>query len=202
MEIVEFATSILLGAELDAKLWQPDHFTDEHPAHSLELPAMPARLPKHQFTQEHTSGRFPPASSIERPQNRATMLHFFAYHELMALELMALAVLKFQDAPTDFRLGIAHTMLEEQRHFSLYQQRIRDLGIDFGDEPLSAFFWNALSGMQTPLDYVTQLSMTFEQANLDYASHYRRLFQEVDDHASADIMDVIVLETKVSRHVT
>ncbi len=191
MEITAFAEQVLFSTDLALKLWKPESFTDEEPRHSLLLPEKPARAGRHQFAQDPCADRFPSVRHVHKPAPRASMLHFFANHELMALELMAMALLKFQDAPAEFRLGIAHTMLEEQRHFQLYQERIQALGVDFGDEPLSGFFWNALSGMQTPLDYVTQLSMTFEQANLDYAQHYRRVFQEVDDHKSADVMKII-----------
>ncbi len=46
--------------------------------------------------------------------------------------------------------------------------------VRFGDFTLNRFFWDSIAPMETPLDYVTRLSLTFEQANLDYAHHYFR----------------------------
>ncbi len=45
--------------------------------------------------------------------------------------------------------------------------------------------------MEDPLDYVTRLSLTFEQANLDYSREYGKIFDTVGDSATAKIMDKI-----------
>ena len=83
------------------------------------------------------------------------MLHFFANHELMAAELMALALLKFPDTPARFRRGVARTLRDEQEHLRLYMERMSASGVAFGRIPVSDFFWRAISPMPTPLDFVT-----------------------------------------------
>jgi uncharacterized ferritin-like protein (DUF455 family) len=121
-------------------------------------------------------------------ENRGVLLHFFANHELLAAELMALALLKFPDAPEAFRLGLAATLREEQRHTRWYLARMRECGVEFGQYPLSPYFWDAVSPMECPLDYVSRLSLTFEQANLDYARHFSTLLNEAGDSKSASIL--------------
>ncbi len=121
-------------------------------------------------------------------ENRGVLLHFFANHELLAAELMALALLKFPDAPEAFRLGLAATLREEQRHARWYLARMRECGVEFGQYPLSPYFWDAVSPMECPLDYVSRLSLTFEQANLDYARHFSTLLNEAGDSKSASIL--------------
>ncbi len=120
--------------------------------------------------------------------NRGILLHFFANHELLAAELMALALLKFPDAPSAFRHGLADTLREEQRHTRWYLARMRECGVAFGQYPLSPYFWDAVSPMESPLDYVSRLSLTFEQANLDYARHYASVLAEAGDAKSASIL--------------
>jgi hypothetical protein len=44
------------------------------------------------------------------------------------------------------------------------------------------------------------MALTFEAANLDFAQHYSRIFQELDDHKTADILK-IVLDDEIS-HVS
>lgn len=44
------------------------------------------------------------------------MFHFLTNHELLAAELMALVLLKFPDAPKDYRAGVYEAMREEQMH--------------------------------------------------------------------------------------
>lgn len=119
---------------------------------------------------------------------RGVLLHFFANHELLAAELMALALLKFPEAPPEFRSGLAETLREEQRHTRWYLARLRECGVELGEYPLSGYFWEAVSPMESPLDYVSRLSLTFEQANLDYARHYAGLLEEAGDARSAAIL--------------
>ncbi|MEM7196545.1 MAG: DUF455 family protein, partial [Pseudomonadota bacterium] len=85
-------------------------------------------------------------------KDRGRLLHFFANHELLAAELMALVLLKFPEAPADFRMGVARTLQEEQMHTRLYMKRLRECGVPFGSEPVNGFFWNSVSTMQTPAD--------------------------------------------------
>ncbi len=121
-------------------------------------------------------------------ENRGILLHFFANHELLAAELMALALLKFQDAPHAFREGLARTLREEQLHTRWYVNRMQECGVVFGQYPVSPFFWDAVSPMECPLDYVSRLSLTFEQANLDYSLHFGNILAEAGDSRSAAIL--------------
>ena len=50
---------------------------------------------------------------------------------------------------------------------------MKQCGVEFGELPLSDYFWKSVSSMEDPLDYVTRLSLTFEQANLDFTLTYR-----------------------------
>ena len=101
---------------------------------------------------------------------------------------MALVLLKFPDAPKAFRRDILTTLKEEQFHTQWYLKRMADCGVDFGAFRLSGFFWDAISTMETPLDYVTRLSLTFEQANLDYSKHYAKILTEAGDPATGKIL--------------
>lgn len=76
-------------------------------------------------------------------------------------------------------------------HTKLYLKRMADCGVEFGDLPVNGFFWNTVSTMTTPLDYVTRLSLTFEQANLDYARGYAEVFAEAGDLETAAILERI-----------
>jgi uncharacterized ferritin-like protein (DUF455 family) len=122
------------------------------------------------------------------------VLHHFANHELLALELMALALLKFPDAPESFRRGIVRTMVEEQSHMGQYISRMNEFGYHVGDFPLSGFFWQALSNMASPLEYVATMSMTFEQANLDYALYYQNIFRQIGDEATTTVLEKVYLD--------
>jgi len=104
---------------------------------------------------------------------------------------MALALLRFPDAPAAFRRGVYQTLLDEQEHTRLYLERMRACGIEFGDQPVSGYFWRAVAGMENPIDYVAGLSLTFEQANLDFAQYFARAFAQVGDIESANLLERI-----------
>ena len=133
----------------------------------------------------------PACDRLEQEGERGRLLHFFANHELLATELMALALLRFPDAPAAFRRGVWQTLKDEQLHTRLYVQRMRQCGIQFGELPVSGYFWRSVAAMESPLDYVTGLCLTFEQANLDFCRYFARGFQAVGDADTAVLLDRI-----------
>ena len=192
MELREFAERVLFSSSLEEKLQAPGFITDEQPGSALATPAAPGRPRGLIFKPTGTSrGEFPGTRHLEKADERGRLLHFFANHELLATELMALVLLKFPDAPAAFRKGVLETLKDEQEHTRLYMERMKSCGIEFGAIPVSGYFWRAVSGMESPMDYVAGLSLTFEQANLDFARHFSACFADVGDADSATLLQKI-----------
>jgi uncharacterized ferritin-like protein (DUF455 family) len=197
VELRTFAEIILYGNNLATdKLFHPCNLTDEKPGSAIEIPKYPNRPYELDFARQQNSKKveFPNQNNIENEYQRGIVLHFFANHELLAMELMALTLLRFPDAPKNFRMGIAKTILEEQRHMQMYIQRMNDFNVAFGEISVNDFFWKCLSNMQSPIDYVTKLSMTFEQANLDFSFFYMNLMQKIGDKKTAEILKIVFEE--------
>lgn len=194
VELSEFARQILFSSVLSDKLETPASLSDRHPMPSVAIPREPNRPEALALGRWRTSPRvsFPSRSGLSDPVQVGVLLHFFANHELLALELMALALLKFPDAPAPFRQGIAKTMFDEQRHLASYINQMRTVGIEFGDIPVNDFFWSHCASMSTPLDYVSRMSLTFEQANLDFASYFRDVLMDVGDHVTARLLQTVL----------
>ena len=193
MELREFAERVLFATTLDEKLICPDQLTDERPGAAIIAPAAPGRPAVLQFKPHGTGGKseFPGLHQLEKKSERGKLLHFFANHELLATELMALVLLKFPDAPAAFRRGLLQTLKDEQEHTRLYLKRMQACGIEFGELPVSGFFWRCVSPMENPIDYVASLCLTFEQANLDFARHFARSFATVGDADTAKLLEKI-----------
>lgn len=185
MEIRELAERVLFGTRLEDKLCAADSLSDAQPGPGLIAPAEPHRPPGLGLVRRART-EFP--GHLDRVGERGRALHHFALHELLAMELMALVLLRFPDAPRAFRRGIATALAEEQAHFALYHARMRACGTELGEVPASAHFWDALVGMQSALDFVLGMSLTFEQANLDHALHYQKAFAAVGDAETADVL--------------
>ncbi len=192
MELREFAGQVLFATTLEEKLRAPQDITDEHPGPALLTPAAPGRPHELRFKPQGSgSAEFPGVHRLEKQTERGRLLHFFANHELLATELMALVLLRFPDAPSAFRRGVLQTLKDEQEHTRLYMARMKECGIHFGELPVSGYFWRAVSTMENPMDYVAGLSLTFEQANLDFAQHFSRGFAVVGDDETAKLLERI-----------
>ncbi|APJ02714.1 DUF455 family protein [Silvanigrella aquatica] len=197
MELKEFAEVILFGTNIaHDKLLNPKVLTDEQSYQAIIAPKVPGRPIGLQFNENMLEKKisFPNQHQLDNEKQRGYVLHFFANHELLAMEIMALVLLLFPNAPKNFRMGVAKTILEEQKHMSLYLNRMNDLGVQFGEIPVNDFFWNCLSTMKSPLDFVTTMSMTFEQANIDYSLYYKDLMNKIGDKVTANILNIVYQE--------
>ena len=199
MEIRALARAVLLGTTLADKLLEPDAagLTDAAPGEALDAPDFPGRptaLGVAVGAHANARAAFPDEAALGADTGRGRLLHFFANHELLAMELMALVLLKFPEAPPAFRAGLARTIGEEQAHMRLYLERMQRLGVGFGELPLSRFFWDAMSGCRSPLEFVVQMSLTFEQANLDFSAYYRDAVARAGDAETAALLDRVYRE--------
>ena len=191
MTVRDYAEKILLSETLAEKLAPPPPGLSLDPPHkgSYRSPDMPGRpeLLRPRSARE-TRTKIPSVEQLDNEEHRSVLLHFFCNHELLAVELMALALLKFPDAPDAFRRGLLHTLQEEQEHTRLYLDRMAATGTEFGDHSLSSMIWDHIATMTSPLEYVSRLSLTFEQSNLDYANYYSKAFARVGDQTTSDLL--------------
>nr|HEX4314317.1 DUF455 family protein [Kofleriaceae bacterium] len=173
----DYARSIVDGDTLAAKLVRPPDDLDlEAPRAELRI-ATPGRPPALAIVGSRAPGaRVPPVAGMRDPAQRARILHALANHELQAIELFAWAILAYPDAPPAFHRGALAILADEQRHLELYSARMAALagGVAFGDYPVTGHFWNKLDHLATPADFVCAMSLTFENANLDFAGDYER----------------------------
>ena len=191
------AHRLLFGHSLADKMWMPDQITTAASHTPISTPTQPGRPKILSFGQGRS--RFPTAQELQTPSKRAEALLFFANHELLAIELMSLFILRFPKTPWKLRRGLMNIIAEEQEHLRLYIDRAKELGKNIGSVPVNRFFWDALHTMSCPEEFLSAMSLTFEQANLDHCIYYAQLFRQAGDEKSADIMDKIY--TDEIRHV-
>lgn len=188
MNVRAYALSIVTGDTLAAKLAAPPAgvaIEDGEAALRLAAPGRPTTLAM-------VAGRevkVPPLAGMRDPQQRARILHALANHELQAIELFAWALLAFPDAPSAFRTGLLAILVEEQRHFALYCERLAAHGVAFGDHPVTGHFWNKLDHLGSPLEFVCAMGLTFENANLDFAGDYAAAARAAGDEATAQVLE-------------
>jgi uncharacterized ferritin-like protein (DUF455 family) len=195
IEMREIAERVLFADTLEEKLrLGPIISGDDAPGPAIALPDAPGRPPELRVRADGVRVDFPGIHRLDDDRERGVMLHFLANHELLAAELMALVLLRFPDAPREYRAGVYEAMREEQAHALMYVRRMRECGIAFGELPVNDHFWRIVAPMATPLDFVTRLNLTFEQANLDFSKHYATLFRRVGDDSTAAVLEKIHLD--------
>ncbi|MBS3903806.1 MAG: DUF455 family protein [Simkania sp.] len=199
MELRAWAIHILSADRLEDKLLTPEILTDDQPGSAI-LWQEPTRPPGMHFQRHSRHEKLPPLHEHVDPDKRAICLHRFAGHELLAVEIMAFALLAFPDAPKHFRRGVANTLREEQGHVRLYLQRLEPMGLHLEDLPHYRHFWAYTPFMNSPLRYVSVMSLTFENANLDFAPIYGSSFAQHGDAESATLMQQILKDE--IRHVS
>ena len=196
-EISKFASRILFGTTLEDKLKSPKALSDLKPDLSLKsIPSTPHRSPEFTLVslgqnKRHKRELRPTVERLHDEHFRGRILHTFAHHELISLELMALALLRFPEAPSAFRRGLAKVIIDEQRHFRLYEERVKELGLSLGEEPVSDYFWRCVANAPDLASFNARLALVFEQANIDFTRHYAPLFRQVGDEDSAVALDQI-----------
>ncbi len=183
-----YALSIVTGDTLAAKLVAPPAelaLEDSEPPLVLTAPGRPANL----AIASSRDVKVPPLAGMRDPSQRARILHALANHELQAIELFAWALLAFPAAPVAFRRGLVAILADEQRHLNLYRERLVAHGHDVGAFPVTGHFWHKLDHLATPLAFVCAMSLTFENANLDFAGEHAAAARAAGDTATAAVLE-------------
>ena len=189
MNLRASAERILFGGSLEDKLGAIS-LEDSRPGEGIRVPAAPVRAPGFGVSQARVA--FP--RDLGSVEARGRVLHFFANHELLAIELIALALLRFPDADPGWRRGLGAILGQEQDHLRGYIERLEAAGAAFGEQALNGYFWSALSGVQTAEQFTAGLSLTFEQANLDFACHFASRMRAVGDEDTALLLDRVLAD--------
>jgi uncharacterized ferritin-like protein (DUF455 family) len=184
--------NIIKSEELDEKLTSlvGEYSRDfNYPQTDFTKPQRDKRI---QFSNEQI--KFPKKHELKLKEKLAVALHAFANHELLAIEMMATAIIKFpttNELEHKYKVGLIKAINDEQKHFKLYVNRLEELGFSFGDFPLNDFFWSKMALIKNLEEFAAVMNLTFESANLDFASFYENIFREYDDVKSANIMKVV-----------
>ena len=133
---------------------------------------------------------------------RFALLHAVAHIEFNAIDLAFDLVARFGGDPR-IEEAERHRFIsdwiavgdDEARHFQMVRRRLQDLGGDYGDLPAHDGLWEAAGA--TADDLAARLAvapMVLEARGLDVTPGMIDKLRAVDDHESADILEVIYRE--------
>lgn len=197
MHYLDYAKQLLLSENLEDKLVPLRDVEYDLTNIDFKIPNYPSRSKKIEIKKEQA--KFPKKTSFHLDEKRAMAIHFFANHELLAIEMMATALLYYpvhNEQDILFKKGLVKTIQDEQKHLKLYLNRMKDFGLELGDLPLNDFFWRQIHELNTPSKFYATMALVFESANLDFAKYYEECFKEVEDFKSSEIMHIVFEDEK------
>ncbi len=197
MDVQDFAERLLGSPSLEEKLRPPPRdlsWTQRRPDLQLARPVRPADV---RFAE--TAPLATDVDALESSTALARLFHRFLDHELLAVELLALAIHRFAEAPEPFRRELLTTLVEEQTHVRLYLDCLRSAGGDYGSYPWTTSFWRLLSEASTPMAFVCGMSLGLEQANLDFAGHYLKIMGKLGHEGGVAALNRVLADEV--RHV-
>lgn len=186
--------SILFGNTIQSKtiIYKNAYWNHNEDEKNLNLNfSKPGRPQNLHFTDKKI--KFPKDHEFKNESSRAKAIHFFANHELLAIEVMAkmLLILPNDEHSQSYKEEIWKTLQDEQKHLWLYKTHIEKLGFYMGAFPVNDYFWKAFKDVIDFKSYFSLMALTFETANLDFASFYSNLFLKIGDFEGKLILDKI-----------
>lgn len=180
-------------------LWQQlDHASlpalADLPAPALDL--QPGRPPQPQLVHPASV----PRRRLGSVAGRVALLHAIAHIEFNAINLALDACLRFAGMPSAFYLDWLSVAADEARHFRLLQQRLHNLGAEYGDLPAHDGLWQM--AIKTADDVLARMALVprvLEARGLDVTPGMIDRLRAVGDDDSVAVLQVI-LEEEV-RHV-
>ena len=138
--------------------------------------------------------------SIRSERGRFALIHAIAHIELNAMDLAWDIVARFCHATTDsgmrmprsFFDGWVQVAFEEAKHFSLLQERLKQLGGQYGDLEAHDGLWEA--AQETSHDLTARLAVVpliLEARGLDITPTLLRQLHEIGDNDTAKIFQII-----------
>ena len=153
--------------------------------------AMPGRPPRPRLVHP----RDLPRRGFGTDEGRAAFIHAVAHIEFNAIDLAWDAAYRFRGMPDAYYADWVGVAADEARHFAMLRERLRDFGRDYGDFDAHNGLWEMAE--KTAHDGLARMALVprvLEARGLDVTPGMIVKLRALGDHATADILDIILRE--------
>lgn len=157
----------------------------------VELRRDPAREACFEIVHLHSQV---PSSEGLGIESRRQRMHREYNQEMQSLEIAALCVSDYSDAPWELRLELARQCWDEARHAAIYYRRLQALGGKKGDYAIANLDWSVVAMLDSLPARLAVQHRTFEAGSLDLESAGIPMFRDAGDDATADVMEGVVAD--------
>ena len=125
------------------------------------------------------------------PEHRRQRLHREYNQEVQTIEIAALCLSDFPDAPWDLRMELARQCWDEARHAALIYRRLEASGGRKGQYPIANLDWSVVAMLDSLVARLAIQNRTFEAGSLDIESVAIPMFREAGDPDTAQVLEAI-----------
>ena len=125
------------------------------------------------------------------PEHRRQRVHREYNQEVQNLEIGALCLADFPEAPWELRLELARQCWDEARHAALYYRRLQEMGGWKGMFPIANLDWSVVAMLDSLVARLAVQHRTFEAGSLDSVERAIPQWRQMGDDATADIMEAV-----------
>lgn len=127
-------------------------------------------------------------------ESQREKLHREYNTEVQGMEIAALSLAEFPDAPWDLRMEIARQCWDESRHARLYLKRLKDKGGFKGEFPIANHEWTTTCVFDTLVARLAVQNRTFESGSMDSMRKAVKVWADAGDAQTAEITDAILAD--------
>ena len=179
----------LAAAHADGRV----HFDQDYPVRPIGPPGRPERPVLVAAAQV-------PRRRLGSREGRAALVHAIAHIEFNAINLALDAVYRFRDMPAAYYRDWLSVAVDEFRHFLLLQERLRSLGMTYGDLPAHNGLWEmAEKTADSCLLRMALVPRVLEARGLDVTPGMITRLGAAGDDETVAVLEVILAEE--IRHV-
>jgi uncharacterized ferritin-like protein (DUF455 family) len=154
----------------------------------VELRSDPAR--ESCFDIVHLHHDVPDAPSTT-PEGRLMRAHREYNQEVQTLEIAALCLVDYPEAPWELRMELARQCWDEARHAALSFRYVREMGGWKGMYPIANLDWSVVAMLDSLPARLAVQHRTFEAGSLDIENAAIPMFREMGQDAAADVKDAV-----------
>ena len=157
--------------------------------------ALPMDIPGRPDLPKLVEPKFLEQRKLGSAEGRAVLLHAVAHIEFNAINLAWDAAYRFPNMPEAFYTDWASVAADEARHFTLLNDRLQELGYQYGDFPAHNGLWEM--ALKTRGDLLTRMALVprlLEARGLDVTPGIIYKLKHVGDARAVEILQLILSE--------
>jgi MazG family protein len=131
--------------------------------------------------------------SLNTEEGRASLIHAITHIEFNAINLALDAVYRFRDMPDEYYTDWLQVAAEEAYHFSLLEERLQQLGYQYGDMPAHNGLWEM--AVKTDHDVLVRMALVprvLEARGLDVTPGIMNKLELAGDLETVAILKIIL----------